>query len=114
MFGNLRIGLRLTLGFGIVLALLLLVLGLGARGMWTIQSGLDTIVGEHDVQQNLAHDLLETQQDKSVIVRNIALMTDDVAQTTQQQHLEAVNARFKSDIAKLLTMHLPAQGAAPS
>ena len=112
MFGNLRIGLRLTLGFGIVLALLLLVLGLGARGMWTIQSGLDTIVGGHDVQQNLAHDLLETQQDKSVIVRNIALMTDDVAQTTQQQHLEAVNARFKSDIAKLLTMHLPAQGAA--
>ena len=36
-------------------------------------------------------------------------MTDGVAQATQQQRLETVDARFKSDIAKLLTMHLPAQ-----
>ncbi len=101
MFANLKIGQRLGAAFGLEIVMLLLVLGLGLQGMSTMKTRIDDIVHDNNVKMALANDLLSTQSQESIIVRNVGLLTDPAAMKQQQQRLASVGAAFQSDIERL-------------
>ncbi|MGB9128281.1 MAG: MCP four helix bundle domain-containing protein, partial [Thiobacillus sp.] len=65
MFKNMKIGVRLGLGFGIVLLLLVAVIFVGVTRMAEINEKLEGIVKDDNVKIGLA-------QDMRGVVRNIA------------------------------------------
>ena len=50
MFANMKIGLRLTLGFAIVLVMMAALAAVGINGMTNVQSRLDEIVTDNMVK----------------------------------------------------------------
>ena len=112
MFTNLKIGQRLGMAFGIEILMLVLVLGLGLHGMTTMKSRIDDIVGDNNVKIALANDLLGTQQQESIIVRNVGLLTDPAAMKRQQQRLASISTEFQSDIERLRAKGLAPQARA--
>ncbi len=74
MFNNLKIGTRLTLGFGAMLAFLLLVAGVGLNRMNAIESNTEEIVTHYNRQLALANDLSEQAYLISRMLRTILLM----------------------------------------
>ncbi len=73
-FANMKIGVRLGLGFGVVLALMLAMAGAGVLKMSQLNGGLEGIVNDNDVQikaiMEMRHNVMSTGQ----AVRNMALM----------------------------------------
>ncbi|OIQ93872.1 methyl-accepting chemotaxis protein I [mine drainage metagenome] len=109
MFGNLKIGQRLGMAFGIEIVMLALVLGLGLHGMTTMKSRIGDIVGDNNVKMALANDLLDIQQQESIVVRNVGLLSDPAEMKLQQQRLTSIGAQFHSDIERLRAMSLAPQ-----
>lgn len=56
----LKIGMRLGVGFGAVLLLLIVVAGLGINGMSRTKSALDEIVDSNVYKMNLVQDMSES------------------------------------------------------
>ena len=78
MLTNLKIGTRLSVGFGLILALLLLIAGVGINRMGSIAADTERIVTHYNVQNNLARDMSEQIQIVARLLRTVLLM-DNVA-----------------------------------
>jgi methyl-accepting chemotaxis protein len=77
---NLKIGQRLALGFGLVLALLVLVAGTGLQNMNTLNDLVGNIVNGNNARIDGATDMRDAQRRVSIAVRDI-ILTDDLADT---------------------------------
>ncbi|WP_322403051.1 methyl-accepting chemotaxis protein [Massilia luteola] len=77
---NLKIGQRLALGFGMILALLVLVTAAGLSNMNTLNDTVDNIVNGNNLKLQAANDMLEAQRRVTIAVRDI-ILTDDEAET---------------------------------
>ncbi|MQA37093.1 methyl-accepting chemotaxis protein [Rugamonas aquatica] len=94
---NWNIGTRLSVGFGIVLALLLAVTVLGITRMSQVQERLDEIANVNNPEGKLADLMLSTVTDRSIALRNLALLTDmkdmqpeaDRIRVNEQKYAEA-------------------------
>ncbi len=73
-FENMNIGLRLSLGFGIVLALMLAMALAGVVKMSQLNAGLDGIVNDNDVQIKAIMEMRHNVMAIGQAVRNMALM----------------------------------------
>ena len=74
MLTNLKIGTRLTVGFALILALLLVIAGVGLNRMGAIAADTEKIVTHYNVQNNLARDMSEQIHIVSRLIRTILLM----------------------------------------
>jgi methyl-accepting chemotaxis protein len=74
MLTNLKIGTRLTVGFGLILALLLVIAGVGINRMGSIAADTERIVTHYNVQNNLARDMAEQIQTVARLLRTVLLM----------------------------------------
>ncbi|NWJ39376.1 MAG: MCP four helix bundle domain-containing protein [Geothrix sp.] len=74
MFNNLKIGTRLTLGFGVMLALLILIAGVGLDRMNAIESNTTEIVTHYNRQLALANDMSEQAYQISRMIRTMLVM----------------------------------------
>ncbi|MBP1771229.1 MAG: hypothetical protein H6P99_392 [Holophagaceae bacterium] len=74
MLTNLKIGTRLTVGFSLILALLLLVAGVGINRMGAIEKNTEDIVTHYNVQLNQANLMAEQGYVMSRILRTMLLM----------------------------------------
>jgi methyl-accepting chemotaxis protein len=74
---NLKIGQRLGLGFGLVLALLAAVAAVGLGNMNALNTGVDNIVNNNNVQIKNVTDLRDAQRRIDINVRDIILTNDD-------------------------------------
>jgi len=76
MFANIKIGVRLTLGFAVVLALMATMAFVGVNSMSTIQGRLDEIVTDNMYKIKLNNDMSEAVHIVTRITRTMILLDD--------------------------------------
>jgi len=74
---NLKIGIRLGLGFGLVLFLMIVLALVGISRMDRIENSLDGIVNENNVMTKGAFEMRQSVLSIGLATRNLALMTDE-------------------------------------
>ena len=101
MFANMKIGLRLTLGFAIVLALMAALAAVGINGMSNVQGRLDEIVKDNmykiDLNTKMATELNNVQR----LIRTLMLVKDPAGQATQRQAIDKARAAYNDAFEEL-------------
>jgi len=92
---NLKIGQRLTLGFGVVVALMLAVVAMGLHSLAGMQDAIEKIVGDNNIKINAVTDLRDAERQLAIAVRDLTLVTDEKA----MQAAEAGMGKASSDYA---------------
>ena len=101
MFANMKIGLRLTLGFAIVLLLMAALAAVGINGMSNVQGRLDEIVKDNMVKIQLNSNMAEAIHIASRITRTIILLTDEAAMAVEKKKLDSVRQKYSEAIDAL-------------
>ena len=94
MLANMKIGVRLTLGFVIVLALMATLAVIGITGMSTIEGRLDDIVSNNVYKTKLNNDMSEAVHIVTRITRTIILLTDEAAMAGEKKKLDATRQKY--------------------
>ena len=94
MFANMKIGLRLTLGFALVLVLMAVLAAVGINGMSTVQNHLDDIVQDNMHKIKLNTDLSESVHIVTRITRTIILITDEAGMSAEKKKLDGVRQKY--------------------
>lgn len=103
---NMKIGLRLGLGFALILILLALVAGVGITRMALIEEHLDDIVNDNNVKTRLVNEMNESTHIVSRVIRTIILLTDQSQEAEQMKKI--INAREKYNKAWEALQKFPA------
>nr|WP_314621647.1 methyl-accepting chemotaxis protein [uncultured Noviherbaspirillum sp.] len=99
---NLRIGMRLGLGFVTVLAFLVIVAVLGLQRMGQIQSRLTEITDVNNVQIKLATTLRVTVYERAIANRNLVLLTEAADMQPEVDRIRGEEKKF-SEAAEALS-----------
>jgi methyl-accepting chemotaxis protein len=94
MFANMKIGVRLTLGFAIVLVLMAALTAMGINGMAKIHGELEGIVNENMVKLKLNNDMATSLNDVQRLMRTLMLMKDPAAQAGQRKSIETARSKY--------------------
>lgn len=97
-FRNLKIGVRLGIGFGVLLALLVIVAGMGVREMSMIKQGTDRIAQHDWVKAKLVMQVKDEILEDEADFQGVLLATD----ATQQEQLTARLGVHETQIEKRL------------
>ncbi|SEO58212.1 methyl-accepting chemotaxis protein [Duganella sp. CF517] len=108
-FNGMKVGTRLSLGFGLVLVLLLLIAALGVFNMSTIHAKLDTIVNENVVKSELVENMSEAVHIVARVSRSVVLLHDDKAIRTEMVKADKARADYAKAFGRLEAM--PASAA---
>ncbi|GAB4403609.1 MAG: methyl-accepting chemotaxis protein [Rhodoferax sp.] len=84
MFANMKIGLRLTLGFAVVLLLMAALAAVGINSMANVQTQLDGIVKENLYKIKLNNDMADSIHIVARVMRTIVLLKDPAAIATER------------------------------
>ncbi|MCM2250188.1 MAG: methyl-accepting chemotaxis protein [Geothrix sp.] len=110
MLTNLKIGTRLSVGFGLILALLLLIAGVGLNRMSAIADDTDEIVTHYNVQLAHANGISEQAYLISRMVRTVLLM-DNLADRKVNVERIAKTRETYDEISKKLEATLQSADA---
>ena len=94
MIANMKIGLRLTLGFVIVLALMAALALVGINGMSSVQGRLDEIVNDNMVKIKLNSDMSEAVHIVTRITRTLILLEDEAAMAVEKRKLDSYRQKY--------------------
>ncbi|HEX9011786.1 MAG TPA: methyl-accepting chemotaxis protein [Holophagaceae bacterium] len=101
MLMNLKIGTRLALGFGIILALLLLVAGIGMDRMGAIESNTERIVTHYNTQATLARDMSDQVQTVSRMLRTLLLLESQAEKRANAEGIAKAREAYDEASKKL-------------
>ncbi|MEO8600464.1 MAG: methyl-accepting chemotaxis protein [bacterium] len=93
-FENLKIGVRLGLGFFLMQILLVVVIGFALSSMGGIQTHLNDIVDEDNVKSFAANEMVDNFRDVSGIVSSIVMLQDEAAMQVQKNLLAAAREKY--------------------
>ena len=110
MFNNMKIGLRLTLSFGLLILLMIVIIVIGLDALSSVETELKTIVKVENVRTQLANNMIDNAREIALAVRgtlllkynnesnaNIQKMKDGWADSWENYH------KNLTDIKKLIT-----------
>ena len=103
-FGNLKIGVRLAAGFGLVLALLAGSIVLSTNRLAAVQQHLEDIVTVNNVEMTLATSMRVTVYDRVVALRNLVLMTEKSQLEAEVERIKHQQEKYVESEAKLNKM----------
>ena len=86
-FANMKIGVRMGMGFGLILVLTLLVAVLGLTRMSQIQGHLDDVARDHMGKLKLVGSMRDAMQTGAIAVRNLVLLTDEADMAAETQRI---------------------------
>jgi methyl-accepting chemotaxis protein len=99
MFANMKIGKRMTLGFGLLLVIIVMMIWEGVSGMGKIQGNLDRIVKVNNVRIDMLNDAKNNMDEININIRNIIISNNPEKQREYQQRIvkfrEGYGAQFK-------------------
>ncbi|TXT41479.1 MAG: methyl-accepting chemotaxis protein [Comamonadaceae bacterium] len=101
MFANMKIGLRLALGFAMVWVLMAALAAVGINGIANIESQLDGIVKVNLQKIKLSNDMADSMHIVTRVMRSIVLLKDPVAIATEQKKLADARKRYAASIEAL-------------
>jgi methyl-accepting chemotaxis protein len=94
MFKNMKIGMRLGLGFSVVLLLMVVLIYEGLSGMAAQNEKMDKIVNENNAKTALCNTMSESIQIVSRQIRNIILVTDEAGMRAEKAKLDKARASY--------------------
>ena len=106
---NLKIGLRLSLGFALVLLLMVVLTATSFNSMTRIQERLDTIVDTNDHEMDLVQTMSESVHIVARVVRTLVLLTNENEINAEMRKI--TEARTKYDAAFEELEKMPASEA---
>ncbi len=98
---NLRIGVRLGGGFGLVLLLMIALGALSAMRMAKIEQSLDGIVNKNNVMIKSAFQMRQMVLEIGLATRNLALMTDDDQKLRENDRIADGRDEYNSYVENL-------------
>jgi len=109
---NMKVGTRLSLGFGLVLALLLSVALLGVYNMSTIHAKLDNIVSLNVARGDLVQEMSESVHIVARVTRTVVLLSDPAAMQSELAKLQAARTNYNKAAETLGRLPATAKGMA--
>ena len=100
-FANMKIGVRMGMGFGLILVLTLLVAVLGLTRMSQIQGHLDDVARDHMGKLKLVGSMRDAMQTGAIAVRNLVLLTDEADMAAETQRIIAQRKIYAETSNKL-------------
>lgn len=104
ILSNAKLGTKLYSGFGVVLALMVIVAGIGITRLSSVYRDLEEIVIDENVKVSLANDMVDNINIIARAVRNILLGRDDSIKTQEKQRIGEARIKFQGANEKLTKM----------
>mgnify|MGYP001417910635 CR=1 FL=1 len=101
MFKNMKIGMRLGLGFGTVLLLLLIIMGMAMNKMAGMNGAIEEITKVNNQEFRLVIAMRGVVRNVSVAVRNIALLSEMADMQKEKERIETQRAKYAEARDKL-------------
>jgi methyl-accepting chemotaxis protein len=105
-----KVGTRLSLGFGLVLVLLMLVSVLGVFNMSTIHAQLDRIVNENTVKTQLVTDMSESVHIVARVTRSVVLLSDEPSIRREMEKVAKARAVYNHAVDELAKLPATPKG----
>jgi methyl-accepting chemotaxis protein len=105
MLKNIKIGTRLTIAFGIVIALTIAIVIIGMSRMAVINEKLENITSKNIVKMEYVEQMVSAVNEQIIAARNILLMKSAAEKQAMVKHIETHVVKFneaKSHIDKML------------
>ncbi|WP_456064524.1 methyl-accepting chemotaxis protein [Halothiobacillus diazotrophicus] len=99
-----KIGVRLGLGFSLMVILLLAMIGIGLNGMNTVKQNQDEIVNVNDAKLVEAEKMTASVRTIATAVRNIVLLTNPAEMQDEVRRIQTQRAAYDEALAKLTEM----------
>lgn len=93
-FSSLKIGARLTLAFALILALMLVLAGIGLRSMSLIEGRLDQIVHTNVRKMALLNEMEKSIHVVARVMRTLIILSDEAEMATQEKKIEEARLRY--------------------
>lgn len=103
-FTNMKIGVRLGLGFGLILVLMTLLAVLGLSRMSEIRRHLNEITGSDMVKSDLAGEMVDAVKTIAIAVRNVALLSDEASVAIEAKRIADQHEKYMVASNKLAQM----------
>lgn len=94
MFKNMKVGMRLGLGFCVVLLLMIGIIYSAISGMSAQNAKLDEIVNQNVYKTELSNTMSENAYIVSLALRNIILITDEAGMQAEMEKLNKARAAY--------------------
>jgi len=94
MFANIKIGLRLTLGFVVVLALMAAIAAVGVNGMSSVEQRLNDIVELNMAKIKLSNEMSENVHIVSRMTRTMILLTDEASVVAEKKKIDYYRSKY--------------------
>ena len=101
MFKNLSIAKRLGLGFGLVLALMILVTLVGMNRVGLIESTLTDVSEDATVKQRYAINFRGSVHDRAIAIRDAVLVRNDAGLATHLRDIERLDGLYQASAAPM-------------
>ena len=101
---KIKVGTRLTLGFALVLVLLMIVTALGISRMAQIQDRLEEVVNTKNIETRMLLDMRATLNDRTVSFRTLTLLTDVSDMEPEIERIKGQGRKYAESESRLAKM----------
>ncbi|GEM_PF-4630692 len=105
MLGNLKIGTRLALGFGLIVLLILVMVFFTFRGVSEMQQSTNRLANGATAKYMAASEALAQMQEVVRSVGNIVILQNASAQQKEQEKIKAARAKYGEAMKRLKELH---------
>jgi len=98
---DMKIGLRLGLGFGLILLFLLAISAIGTIGMTKIDTGLNRIVKTNYAKIQLANESSKSVSSIISSIQSMIIETDSASRRDENKNIELLRQQYKTAMEKL-------------
>jgi methyl-accepting chemotaxis protein len=110
MFRNLKIGVRLGLGFGLVITLLLMISTLGYLRLGQLHDQIEELVNDEFPKTVIANDIIDNVNLTARTLRNAALVKQPEAMAFELERTQEARRKVAEDFEKLDKLMKSAEG----
>lgn len=112
MFRNMRVSMRLSLGFGIFIALMIAVAWIAIARLGKLNESINLVVNDRYHKTVLANDIVDKVNITARAMRNTLLLSDKGTINQELARIDEANKTVEEDIAKLKKIVATEQGMA--
>ncbi|OGU15031.1 MAG: chemotaxis protein [Geobacteraceae bacterium GWC2_53_11] len=101
MFANMKIGKRMTLGFGVLLLIMMVLIWEGVHSMAGIEAQMERIVKVNNVRLELLTDVDDASMNIFINIRNVIIATSNEKRQEYQQRIVKFREEYNANLKKV-------------